>query len=277
MIKKCFYAFVILLLISGCGNNNEQTDKPNANHGVENQQDRESPQTKEVISENMLIADVTIEQQNNIVYFDLSLLNETDENVKLTFPSGQYYEIIVEDEEGQTVYQYSKGKGFTQAINYVDVEAREKLKWKEEWKLPENIEAGTYEATIFINVSEVNQKKVSKEAFTVTKQMEIEKPNVAFRNVSVEGSEGHYIVTGEARVFEGVFFYSIEEGHTYLIEGKQVQVKSGAPTWSPFEINISIPENKLPQNATLTLELYEKSAKTGLPTNMYYLKLDQIK
>ncbi|WP_017754583.1 Gmad2 immunoglobulin-like domain-containing protein [Calidifontibacillus oryziterrae] len=100
--------------------------------------------------------------------------------------------------------------------------------------------------------------------------------NNAFRNIEATGEKGNYVVKGEARVFEGVFFYAVEEGHNYLIEETKVEVAQGAPTWEPFELNITIPEDQLPNNGTLTLTLYEHSAKDNTEINYYNVKLDQF-
>ena len=100
--------------------------------------------------------------------------------------------------------------------------------------------------------------------------------STAFRNISVSGENGEYVINGEARVFEAVFFYAVEEGHEYLIEETKVTANEGAPAWSPFEVQISIPEDQLPINGALTLELYEKSAKDGSIINETFIKLDEF-
>lgn len=100
--------------------------------------------------------------------------------------------------------------------------------------------------------------------------------NNAFRNIKVTGEKGDYIVNGEARVFEGVFFYAVEDGHDYLIEETKIEVNQGAPTWEPFELKISIPQDQLPVNGTVTLTLYEYSAKDNSMTNIFNVKLEQI-
>lgn len=83
--------------------------------------------------------------------------------------------------------------------------------------------------------------------------------NRAFRNVQATGTGGVYTVTGEARVFEGTMNYGVSDGHRYFVE-KYVTVNEGAPAWSPFEFTVYIPEEELPLNGTLTLELFEYSA-----------------
>ncbi|HHY72514.1 MAG TPA: hypothetical protein GX497_04655 [Bacillus bacterium] len=105
---------------------------------------------------------------------------------------------------------------------------------------------------------------------------QIETENSAFRNIDLSGSNGKYIVKGEASVFEGVFYYTVEDGHEYQIEETKVALENGAPAWEPFELKITIPEDLLPLNGTLTLELFEKSSKDQSTINQYYTKLDEF-
>ena len=97
--------------------------------------------------------------------------------------------------------------------------------------------------------------------------------NVAFRNVSVTGSQGNYVVTGEARIFEATLQYEVEDGHNVLLAGFET-ASAGAPAWGTFTIDIDIPEVDLPENGTLTLILFEASAKDGTPVNQLYVPLE---
>lgn len=90
--------------------------------------------------------------------------------------------------------------------------------------------------------------------------------NQAFRNISVVGTQGSYVVTGEARIFEATVQYDVEDGHFVYLEGF-VTASEGAPGWGTFTIDISIPEEDLPNNATLMLILFEESAKDGSRIN----------
>ncbi|MHA6483527.1 Gmad2 immunoglobulin-like domain-containing protein [Paenibacillus sp. strain BS8-2] len=74
-------------------------------------------------------------------------------------------------------------------------------------------------------------------------------------------------MSGEARVFEAVMNYTVEDGHNYLLEGHHM-VAEGAPAWSPFAIDIEIPPAQQPVNGTLMLELFEYSAKDGSRVNV---------
>lgn len=86
--------------------------------------------------------------------------------------------------------------------------------------------------------------------------------NNAFRKVKASGADGVYTITGEARVFEGTMNYAVSDGHSYLLEDFHT-VAQGAPSWSPFTLNITVDEDDLPLNGTLTIELFEYSAEDG--------------
>lgn len=90
--------------------------------------------------------------------------------------------------------------------------------------------------------------------------------NQAFRNIAVSGSQGNYVVAGEARIFEATLQYEVEDGHFVYIEGFET-ASVGAPDWGTFTINIDLPEEDLPQNATLMLNLFESSPMDGSRIN----------
>jgi hypothetical protein len=107
----------------------------------------------------------------------------------------------------------------------------------------------------------------------ITASEDIRPCNNAFCNVSVNGSNGRYIVSGTARVFEAVMNYAVEDGHNYLLEQFHT-LAEGAPAWSPFAIELEIPESGQPVNGTLTLELFEYSAKDGSRINVMSIPLE---
>lgn len=102
------------------------------------------------------------------------------------------------------------------------------------------------------------------------------KANAAFRHIQVSGSNGHYRVTGEARVFEATMNYAVGDGHRYLIEDFHT-VSEGAPAWSKFELNLDIPAAQVPQNGALVLELFEYSAKDGSRINNLDILLETFR
>ncbi|WP_019153280.1 hypothetical protein [Robertmurraya massiliosenegalensis] len=92
-----------------------------------------------------------------------------------------------------------------------------------------------------------------------------------FQNVQVKGEGGSYTVTGEANTKEGQIFYTVEDGHyQYITE----TVLSLSKKSAQFQINIKLPPEKLPENATLILHLYEKD-DNGRILHSYPVVLEQ--
>ena len=85
--------------------------------------------------------------------------------------------------------------------------------------------------------------------------------NTRFRNVTIEKSkEGSFVVTGEAQIFEANFGWVVEDGHQELKRGFEM-TDAGAPAWGKFKFEIDVEKQRA--NSTLTLILFESSAKDG--------------
>lgn len=89
--------------------------------------------------------------------------------------------------------------------------------------------------------------------------------NSAFRHVRVQKlPSGALLLTGQARVFEAQFSWTLLKGATVLSMGT-AHAAAGAPAWSAFQINLGTP---IVPAAGLTVRLYEPSAKDGSPTHI---------
>jgi len=66
-------------------------------------------------------------------------------------------------------------------------------------------------------------------------------------------------VAGEARVFEGVFEISVEDGHNVLAHAT-MQVE-GAPAWAPFDVTLELTETPTSPNGVVFI--YTHSAADG--------------
>jgi hypothetical protein len=97
-----------------------------------------------------------------------------------------------------------------------------------------------------------------------------------FKVIKVEGSNGSYKISGEARPINGKFYYTVEDGHNELVSQTAVSIASVFPKWKGFSISLSIPENKLPANGSLVLNLYEIS-KDGSIVHTYPVLLETLK
>lgn len=265
MLRYILFICFTILILAGCGQ--EQLEQGN-------EEETPNQNAQEVSANTAMETSVEINQQDQTVLFDIKIKNIGEKDYTVTFPSGQYFEIIVKDEDNEEVYKYSEGKMFTQAVETKEIKAGEQLSLHDEWAVNEGIKSGTYTAIVNVRASKINGQDILEDALLTKEKFELNTGNTAFRNITVTGENGEYSVKGEARVFEGTFMYSVEDGHEYLIEEKVIQLNSGAPNWTPFEIEIALKEDQLPRSGTVTLNLYERSAKDNAMDNMYYVELE---
>ena len=85
--------------------------------------------------------------------------------------------------------------------------------------------------------------------------------NERFKDVTVtQVSADKFVVEGKAQVFEANISWVVEDGHNELKEGFHT-ADAGAPAWGNFKFEIEVGKQR--PNSTLTLILFESSAKDG--------------
>lgn len=85
--------------------------------------------------------------------------------------------------------------------------------------------------------------------------------NRRFRNVTIQRvGENEFRIQGEGQIFEANFGWVVEDGHNELKKGFEM-TDAGAPAWGKFSFTIEVEKQR--PNSTLTLVLYESSAKDG--------------
>jgi len=85
--------------------------------------------------------------------------------------------------------------------------------------------------------------------------------NKRFKNVTVERiGQDSFLIRGEGQIFEANFNWVVEDGHDELSKGFHM-TDAGAPEWGNFEFTIQVQKKRT--NSTLTLILFESSAKDG--------------
>lgn len=272
--------FLFAIVLTGCATS--VVEEPQSNEEVQpNDETNEENNQGEQLNEQKLVEKLSTNLQVSTnpdeATFVIALKNSSDQDVELTFSSGQQIEIIVTNQQDEEVYKYSNDKMFTEALEMLQVKAGEEIVWEEKWDYKQNgkrVELGEYTVQAYVVPVQVNSQQVKEGLLKAEGKLQVPEENVAFRNIEVSGTAGEYIVKGEARVFEASFMYAVEDGHSYLIEETVVQVNDGAPSWSAFELAISIPKDKLPKNGAVTLSLYERSAKDGSIVNSYSESLE---
>jgi hypothetical protein len=206
---------------------------------------------------------LNISQEEKQVMFDLSLKNEGEKPVELLFTSGQQFEISVVNESGERVYRYSDDKMFTQALQKMTIEAGKTVKWHDQWAYSNDLLAGKYKVIAQVTASKINDSTdllnqlVEEGDFNIKKTLS----NNAFNNISVIGTSPIFTVTGEARVFEGVFQYEVNENGTTVQSGV-ANVPEGAPMWSLFSLSFDL-SNIVSSSSVIVVELFVYSAKDG--------------
>jgi hypothetical protein len=283
MVRYLLVMLLSVFIISGCGTQNQA---PLINSGGEDKPVTAIPsETEDVNSSdsNVSIEDIKtkldIDAREEGTDISITLTNTADEDVRLTFTSGQKYEIVIENQAGQEVYRYSIDKSFIMALQNVEIKAGDEITWQETWdylQTGERIPSGDYVVKVDVLATQINGKEIPPQSISAESKVTVPNENVAFRNIKVEGSNGEYKVIGEARVFEASFFYAVENGHDYVIDETVITTQEGAPEWSTFELNISIPSDKIPNNGTLILQLFERSAKDGEIVNLYSTPLESF-
>jgi flagellar hook assembly protein FlgD len=92
------------------------------------------------------------------VPFEMRLRNRGDRPVTLTFPTGQDFDIVVRNAAGMTVWRWSEGRAFTQALRDVTLapgeERRFSATWDQQTSDGRQVDPGTYQATATLTVSE---------------------------------------------------------------------------------------------------------------------------
>ncbi|WP_053365544.1 BsuPI-related putative proteinase inhibitor [Bacillus sp. FJAT-27245] len=214
--------------------------------------------------------------------FRIQLANSGPATARLQFPTSQFYEITVLDENGGEVFLFSKGRAFLQAFQTVTVPAGGMKEWKEKWNYSEDgirVPAGTYKVIVELLPASVDGKAPVQLALNAETAVAVPPPGqegtrtedpdelTIFMDVGAEGKNGSYKVTGKARPHSGEFFYTVEDGHSQLVPETKISSGTSYPEWAEFEIPITVQTGKLPKNGALVLNLYERKGGsiTGQP------------
>ncbi|MCP8615552.1 BsuPI-related putative proteinase inhibitor [Salirhabdus salicampi] len=169
MVKRIIFpvAFSLVMLVS-CGQSsgsNAEDELQGSNGGGDSIGQKKDGQQVDITSllEELELT-VNTEKTADSVTFQLTLTNSGNQDVELTFSSGQQYEIVVENEQGAEVYKYSHGKAFTEALINKQIGAGESETWEETWNLKDNegnkVEAGNYTVLVTLLPAQLNQQVI---------------------------------------------------------------------------------------------------------------------
>lgn len=209
---------------------------------------------------------------------EMVLRNTSSYPVNFEFPTSQKYEIQVKDANGNEVYTYSKGKAFLQALQTLTLNPDESMIWMEKWNYfheGQRISEGEYQVIATLKARKINNKALPANS-RAEASVYIPAQNPVFRHVKASGEKGKYIVTGETRPLSGEFYYTVEDGHNELITEKSLRIKNQSSAWEPFTITINISSDKLPENGSVVLYMYERSKKDENIIHSFPVILERI-
>ncbi|ASF38770.1 hypothetical protein CEH05_06445 [Halobacillus halophilus] len=266
----------------------EAADQETGNSQEENEVPSEEPE-----KENPLESDKDKETNEEVKTEEKTVSVEEDgfRNIEVSGKDGAYT-VTGEAHVSHGEFTYLVEDGHHVLIEPETMEVGNKSEWAPftlELSIPnEDLpDFGTVTLTLVVNsedsqdetiknvpLEEIAQSEPENDTESTTREVETE--GEAFRNVTVSGENGAYTIEGEARVHEGSFIYTVEDGHYVLVEPTSVQVVEGAPAWSSFEIEIDISEEDLPTYGSLTLTVFEESAEDGSPVHVNHLLLQKF-
>lgn len=103
------------------------------------------------------------------VVFNFELMSHFTEAQELMFGSGQQFELIITNEDGEEVYKFSDGRAFTMALVYRTLAPGESFKWQDEWDMTnkdgEKLTSGDYKAEVKI-LAVAEEQKIEDEQLT---------------------------------------------------------------------------------------------------------------
>lgn len=130
------------------------------------------------VSEERFETKGSFEIKDGNIVFDFELINRFSQPKELQFGSGQQFEIIVKDEDGDEAYRYSDGKSFTMALIYKTIKPGEAIKWQDIWDMTDKdgrkLTDGSYKAEIQVLANSLNEnEEIDKSQLSVTLDFEL--------------------------------------------------------------------------------------------------------
>lgn len=200
----------------------------------------------------------------------LVLYNDSEGDKKITFPTSQMVDFTIKNKAGQVVYRYSQGKSFLQAFHNLMLKKGETKIWKETWDYKQEgkrVPKGHYtiEAQLMgEDMSGFDHPMRAVDSFSVPEE------NPSFRGVAVREVKGRFTIAGRARVSDGSFYYSVEDGHRVLLKETLFKVNKEAPNWTDF--TIILPELS-GSGEKAFISLYERDKGDGKILHRYVISI----
>ncbi|MDQ0351750.1 hypothetical protein J2R98_001567 [Alkalibacillus filiformis] len=175
MKRIVFYLMVLLLSIAliGCGTGGQDTKSDEGkNNAGEQPNDEEENNEEELTGVDALLDqltfDVDVQPGEDSVKFNMKLTHDGDEDLTLSFSSGQKFEVVVTDPNGEEVYRFSEGMMFTQAIETSELSPGDEMEFQDSWDYTKDgarVDSGEYQASVELLPYEVNGEEIQDHPF----------------------------------------------------------------------------------------------------------------
>ncbi|WP_416151296.1 BsuPI-related putative proteinase inhibitor [Salipaludibacillus sp. HK11] len=152
MIKIILSLTIFILFLTACGQGNavdSNSDGSTDNNLSDNLGDIEEGE-EAVVEYDGLEYTMTIEQSESSFTIYMVLTNVSDQTKQIEFSSGHQFDVVIEDEEGNMLYDFAEDKMFTQAIISEELSAGDELTFTDEWNSDEPFTSGNIATKLYI-------------------------------------------------------------------------------------------------------------------------------
>lgn len=124
-------------------------------------------------------ADLQVEERGEEIILNYTVENRGDHDLHLIFPSGQEFDYLIYNENGELVYRWSDGKMFIMAIHETILPAGEKIEIREAWdgrdKNGDPVPPGKYRVTFLLKAraKTADDVEIAEKAFEASAVIEI--------------------------------------------------------------------------------------------------------
>lgn len=124
-------------------------------------------------------ADLQVEERGEEIILNYTVENRGDHDLHLIFPSGQEFDYLIYNENGELVYRWSDGKMFIMAIHETILPAGEKIEIREVWdgrdKNGDPVPPGKYRVTFLLKAraKTADDVEIAEKAFEASAVIEI--------------------------------------------------------------------------------------------------------
>lgn len=124
-------------------------------------------------------ADLQVEERGEEIILNYTVENRGDHDLHLIFPSGQEFDYLIYNENGELVYRWSDGKMFIMAIHETILPAGEKIEIREVWdgrdKNGDPVPLGKYRVTFLLKAraKTADDVEIAEKAFEASAVIEI--------------------------------------------------------------------------------------------------------